>query len=378
MKRIIVTEEQVKKIVDLLINEQKPNDVNIKTLIGNTDGQRVSHAYLEKTYGLPNGSKYENYHYSANIKDVIEMSKNDENSSKFLSVFKPTNDYGNDVKNSYDYIKVNNEILNQPGSKVFNFLNGTVVASHNGLLALVRTMIDMDGVGSYMKITFGVSKEGDAAYNERGRGSGVFNSTQALNLNLDGLSETFADLSMNPNVLKNANTQYNSSSIEQIKNIAPKIINSLIKGIGYFVDYKYRNDVIKFLEPKGYIMTLNYDLNGVINKLVDLQKTPDFNELKKYNVNKQIALNNVSKEFFNDLGIKIKEAYVHNFKIYIENMMPENKDKILPLIQNIKLNITPIGNQHKLILSRGDFGRMIYDKTNTETKYQNVDPGKIK
>jgi hypothetical protein len=257
-------------------------------------------------------------------------------------------------------------------------LNGTVVASHNGLLALVRTMIDMDGVGSYMKITFGVSKEGDAAYNERGRGSGVFNSTQALNLNLDGLSETFADLSMNPNVLKNANTQYNSSSIEQIKNIAPKIINSLIKGIGYFVDYKYRNDVIKFLEPKGYIMTLNYDLNGVINKLVDLQKTPDFNELKKYNVNKQIALNNVSKEFFNDLGIKIKEAYVHNFKIYIENMMPENKDKILPLIQNIKLNITPIGNQHKLILSRGDVGRMIYDKTNTETKYQNVDPGKIK
>lgn len=378
MKKILVTEEQVEKIIEFIINEQTPNNVNIKTVIGNTDGQRVSHAYLEKTYGLPNGSKYENYHYSANIKDVIEISKNDENTNNFLSVFKPTNNYGNDIKNSYDYIKVNNEVLNQPGSKLFNFFNGTVVASHNGLLALVRAMVNMDGVGSNMKITFGSSKEGQEAYNERGVGSTVFNSTQALNVNLLGLSGAFAALSMNPSVLKNAKIQFNSMSTEEIKNMIPKIINKLIRGIGYFVDLKYENDVIKILEPKGYIMTLNYDLNDVINKLVALQKTMDFDDLKKYNPNKQIALNNISKSFFNDLGNKIKEAYGYNFKLYIENIIPENKDKLLPLIKNIKMGITPIGDYHKSILHLADGGRNVYDKTNTEKDIKNVEPGKIK
>ncbi len=73
MKRIIVTEKQAKLIIDRLISEQKNPEIRVKTVYGGTDANRISHTYLSKAYGLPDGAKHENYYYSANIEDVIAM-----------------------------------------------------------------------------------------------------------------------------------------------------------------------------------------------------------------------------------------------------------------------------------------------------------------
>ena len=74
MKKIIVTENQARLIVDNIISEQKPQQIDVKTVYAGTDANRISHAFLSKQYGLPNGAKHENYYYGANIKDVIAIS----------------------------------------------------------------------------------------------------------------------------------------------------------------------------------------------------------------------------------------------------------------------------------------------------------------
>ena len=356
MKRIIVTENQARLIIDNLISEQGTSQINVKTVYGGTDGQRVSHAFLEKTYGLPGGSKNENYYYGANIEDVIKISANPQNTSKFLSVFTLNDKYSNNTKDFYDYIEVNGQSLDQPGSKVFKFAKGTVYASHNGLLGLVRAMTTMGGVASNVKISFGASKKGPEAENERMVGSVTFNSNQALNktpaMNL--FTDGFASLSADPNLLKNTISVFKNYTVDQLKVYLPKRVNETIMGIGGFMDYDQKDSIIKILQPKGFITDLKYDLNPVMDQLIKLKNIPDTERADdsnkmEYNEGKRNQLNNISKTFLMDFVEKVKAAYIYNFKLYVEHFLPEDKDTILPLIPNTQFKIYPIGEWHHTI-----------------------------
>lgn len=353
MKRIVVTEKQARLIVDELISEQGTPQINVKTVYGGTDGQRVSHAFLEKTYGLPGGSKHENYYYGANVTDVIKMSADPQNASKFLSVFTLNEKYSDNTKDFYDYIEVNGQSLDQPGSKVFKFSNGTVYASHNGLLGLVRAMTNMGGVPTNLKISFGSAKKGAEAENERLVGSVTFNSNQALNktpaMNL--LTDGFASLSADPNLLKNTTSVFKNYTVDQLKTFIPKRINETIMGVGGFMDYDQKDNILKVLQPKGFIVDLKYDLNNIMDQLIALKRVPDAEREDDsvklaYNQDKRNQLNNVSKSFLMDLVEKIKTAYMFNFKLYVEHFLPEDKASILPLIPNTQFKIYPIGEWH--------------------------------
>ena len=127
MKKVILSEEQVKRVIDNILNEQSASE-----FAGGTDAQRIAHALLTKNFGLPDGANNESSYYGANIADVIKMSGTGDR-SKFLSVFKPANKYSEDPKFYYDSIFVNNEKLENSGTKAFRFVNGNVYAAHNGL-----------------------------------------------------------------------------------------------------------------------------------------------------------------------------------------------------------------------------------------------------
>lgn len=355
MKRIIVTEKQAKLIIDRLISEQKNPEIRVKTVYGGTDANRISHTYLSKAYGLPDGAKHENYYYSANIEDVIAMSADPKNSSRFLSVFRPLNAYMENPKDYIDYVQVNNDILDGSGTKVFRFYNGKVYAAHNGLLAITRAMVNLGGMGANLKISLGSSKSGEAATGERIVGSVAFNSNQALDREpmMNAFLDALTSLAVRPQFLKNTTSQFSDDNIQEIKNYVNEIAVLTITGIGGFMDNDKKDKIITELTPKGFITKFDYDFTNVIKQLEALQEVGDmikeggsYYEKPKYNEKKRQQLNNIGNNFLYDVVEKLKEIHNANFKLYVQNYLPEDQNQILPLISRTKFTTRSLGDWH--------------------------------
>ncbi len=357
MKRIVVTESQARLIVDSLISEQKTPEINVKTVYGGTDANRISHAYLSKQYGLPNGSKYENYYYGANIKDVIAISADPNNVSNFLSVFKPINAYDPKPTYYYDYIEVNGQNLDTSGSKVFRFFDGNVYGAHNGLLALARAMVNMGGAGANLKISFGSAKKGDAADKERIVGSVTFNSNRALDQSpiLNTLADNLTSIAINPKFLKGTTSNFGGYTTQQTKDYLNTLLTRIVIGGAGFMDTSKTDKIIADLTPKGFVTKVDTDLTNIVNQLEKLQSVEDmivdydYSSKPQYNINKKNQLNNISDTFFPDLIEKIKQAYMANFKLYVQNYLPEDQNRILPLIPNTRFVTRPLGNYHDFL-----------------------------
>lgn len=358
MKRIIVTEEQAKLIIDRLISEQKSPEIRVKTVYGGTDANRISHTYLSKAYGLPDGAKHENYYYGANVSDVIAISADPNNQSKFLSVFKPIEAYDKNPKDYYDYFEVNDEVLESSGSKVFRFYQGSVYATHNGLLALARAMVNLGGVGANLKISFGSKTSGDDASKERIVGSVSFSSNQALDrqpiLNL--LADNLTSIAVNPGFLKNTTSSFGEYTTQQTKDHLNQVLTFIITGVGGFMDGDKKDQIIAELTPKGFITKIDYDLNNIVSQLEALQSIEDmvrgeeyWDSKPKYNEDKRNKLNKISNSFFPGLIQKLKEIHDANFKLYVQNYLPEDQNKILPLIPNTKFTTRALGEYHHFL-----------------------------
>ncbi len=384
MKRIVVTEKQARLIIDNLISEQNVPQISVKTVYGGTDANRISHAYLTKEYGLPNGSKYENYYYGANIKDVLAISTDPNNVSRFLSVFKPTNAYDANPKDYYDYIEVNGQNLDTSGSKVFRFFDGTVYGAHNGLLALVRAMVNMGGTGANLKISFGSAKTGEEAVNQRIVGSVTFNSNRALDQSpiLNTLADNLTSIAINPTFLKNTTSNFANYNTQQIKESLNTILTRIITGQSGFMDLDKKDAIIADLSTKGFITKVDVDLSKIVSQLERLQSVEDmitdyeYSSKPQYNTNKKNQLNNISDTFFPGLIEKVKEIYINNFKIYVQNYLPEDQTRIIPLIPNVKFITRPLGNYHDFLFHSYRAGQV---QSGTQLKQQNktVASGKV-
>ena len=153
MKKIILTESQVKSVINNFINEQ---GATVNEFVAETDASKITHAMLSSSFGLPNGAQNETKFYVAQISKVIEQSTKDPKT--LLSIFTPYTPVTNDPKDDgdmggyFDYIEVYQApgkagvALETKGTKTFNFVSGLwVAASHNGLLAIKRLMDQMKG-----------------------------------------------------------------------------------------------------------------------------------------------------------------------------------------------------------------------------------------
>ena len=353
MKTLILTEEQVKRVVDLLVNEQQASEFS-----GGTDAQRMSHALLSKNFGLPDGANNENSYYGANIVDVINMSGTGER-TKYLSVFKPANKYSQDPKFYYDSIFVNNEKLENTGTKSFRFVNGNVYATHNGLLALARAMDHMGGRGGVLTISFGSKTTGKEAEMERTGGGVKYDSNRALNLNpaMNMLEELLVALSVSQEFRSMGNfvATKKDATNEQLITIVKNVINSIGIGVYGFMDATKREEVIKNLTPKGFITNVDFDITPFAQKLISLQQMPDkevdydTGKTTIYNEKKKNQLNTIGDSFEENLVNILKTTYMKNFQIYVENYLPNSSSQIIPLIKGVKFNYQGLGATHDRI-----------------------------
>jgi hypothetical protein len=77
-----------------------------------------------------------------------------------------------------------------------------------------------------------------------------------------------------------------------------------------------------------------------------------------------------------DLTAKIGEAYMQNFKLYVENLLPEDKDRILPLIPKVKIVSYEIGEWHDNMF-HSKFGGTIQTGSQLQQQNKKVGSGKV-
>jgi hypothetical protein len=353
MKTLIITEGQIKSVIDKIINEQQASEFS-----GGTDAQKITHALLSKNFGLPNGAEHENYYYGANITDVINVSASG-NRGKFLSVFKPANKYNEDPKGYLDSIFVNNDSLQNSGTKTFRFVNGNVYATHNGLLALARAMDHMSGRGGVLTISFGSSTVGKDAQSERVGGGVKFDSNRALNQKpvMHMLEEILVAISVSPEYRKTGtfvNVRKDMSN-EQLTTMLKNAISNVIIGVYGFMDVSKKDEIIQTLTPKGYQTNIEFDITQIIPKLITLQQVPDREDSEvmgkpgQYNKNKENQLNSIGNSFEGNLVNLIKTAYMKNFQLYVENYLPNSVNQITPIIKNVNFDFRGLGATHNFI-----------------------------
>ena len=350
MKKIVLSEQQIKKVIDTILNEQQASEFK-----GGTDAQKITHALLTKNFGLPDGGNHENYYYGANVTDVIKASESG-NRAQYLSVFKPFNKYNEDPKGYMDSIYVNNESLRDSGSKSFRFVSGQVFGTHNGLLSLTRAMDQMGGRGGVLTISFGSSTSGKAAESERMSAGVKFDSNRALNQTsiINSLENYLVFLSIHKNFKDKGlfiGVRKEMSNDELIAFIQ-KMLGFMSVGAYGFMDWSKKDEIIKNLTPKGFITNLDFDVTPFAQKLISLQNMPDFlpdNNTGQYTVYskpKQNQLNTIGDSFEENLLNQIKSIYMKNFQIYVENYLPNSASQIIPMIKNVRFDRKGLGECH--------------------------------
>lgn len=378
--KIILLEKQIKQLITkVAINEQQASE-----FAGGTDAQRITHAFLSKNFSLPDGSKHENYFYGANIKDVINMSKNNDR-NKYLSIFEPHNTYTknpNDVSHYMDSIYVNDDYLINSGSKTFTFTNGMVFASHNGLLALVRAMDHMGGNGGMLTISFGSNTSGKKSETERTGGGVNFNSDRAMNQgpSINGVNHTLVMLSISPYYRRFANfdgldiTLTNDKIIELVN----QKINNTVMGYSGFMDYNRSEEIVKNLIPKGYITKIDFDITPLAEKLISLQQINEEQvnsyggKNKFYNEDKKEQIESLSMSIEGGMVEKIKEAYLKNFEIYVKNYLPNSAAQLIPRINSVKFDHDWLSEWYYIAFNSWNGGsfQTSSNLTKKETKYK--------
>jgi hypothetical protein len=318
------------------LNEQMAGASEVSA---STDKNRISHALLSKSYGLPAGSEHETFYYVSDVFSILGQSRGDR--TAFLSQFKPLND-----TNTYvDYFSVGDQSLTNAGSKTFNFKqNAKVVASHNGLLALVRAMDRMKGSPSVLTITFSDNRQSQSV---------TFNSNKAFNISpgIVGLQNHLALLSIN-DISKSTlyNRTYTNSSTPQIEKMIGVYLNSFINGSVGFMDGERQDEILRNLIPKGFVTKLDFNLQPIINELKQLKQYPDFEE-GEISETKLGEINAINEKYTNQLLEKLKAVYTNNFKIYIENYLPNSKDELLNNLGKIYLKNYTLVDAYKSALT---------------------------
>jgi hypothetical protein len=335
MKKIILTESQVKSVINNFINEQ---GATVNEFVAETDASKISHAMLSSSFGLPNGAQNETKFYVAQISKVIEQSTKDPKT--FLSIFTPYTPVTNDPKDDgdmggyFDYIEVYQApgkagvALETKGTKTFNFVSGLwVAASHNGLLAVKRLMDQMKGKGGVATIGFQTKRNSEsvnlnvnAAYNAQPIINTIYFLLSQLSLK-NPEKTTYAEYSK----------KGNNSIIDLLNNIAQNVLT----GRGRFVDEAQKDTILPVMaKVKGFVTRENLDIDftSIGNKLISLQEIED-KDGRGTNPVKVAKITELNNEVNVLLG-KLKSGYINNFKLYVSTYLKNSSSQLLPTIDS--------------------------------------------
>lgn len=366
--RLIINESQAEKLIDKIVFEQ-----NMNIGRGGTDLRRAWHSVLSSKHGLPNGSDYENYTYIANIQDVIRESATN-NIKTFLSVFRPYQAYDNKNKKAYkDYVNINGEELTQQDiskkvNKTFNFTEGTVIASHNGLLAIARAMAGLRGNPGKITLQFGTQTDVDAGKEERFTQGVVYQSSttyEPINI-INGLLSLISIVAVNPQNRQLTATYSNTTnwSDDVLYKRIEMYINTIIIGANLFFDpQNITPETVKnTLSDKGFITKLDFDIKPMFDALRNLRNMEDKINNKDYNQNKYEAISKISSQYIPSLLAAMKPVYVNNLKLFGVNFLPEYQNEILKSADtkvNFPKNLNLANNHKTQFTSRGASGTRV-------------------
>lgn len=330
MKRLILTENQIKKIIDNIINEQSVGEISV-----GTDGSKISHKALS-SFGLPQ-SKSDNIYYSSDTASIIKQSSGPEN--QFLSIFKPSND----TKIYTDYLQVGDVILNSQGSKIFNFNgNQNVIASHNGLLSIVRAMKQFKGTPYVTTVNFGKSntktKEGET---ERETKTVQLNWAEALNPNMGGLDMAWIGLAVR--IPQYCRKGYIESVLWAQKNGVngfKESYNNLLCGLdlGGYADKTKTNEILNVLPKEGFITNFDYDLQPMYNALSQLRSESDYeggDDGNRADEEKAQKVEEIFLGYWGPLKEYLYKTYRNNLYVYVKHYLPNSYTQFVDQIRLI-------------------------------------------
>jgi hypothetical protein len=365
MKKIILLEEQVKKVIDKIIKEQS-GEISV-----GTDGSRITNSSLSG-FGLIKAAT-DNFYYSTTTAEIVKQSGGPENG--FLSIFKPISD----SKTYVDYLKIGDNVLSGQGSQVVDFnTNQQVIASHNGLLLIVRAMRQFKGRPFVTTFSFGKSKTTtDQGRMERETKVTEIDWANALKPPLGVMDLLWLGLSVVDS--KTSRPDYkviidraNQGGVNLFNKTYPTYMCGL--NVGGFADPTKKDEILNVLPKEGFILDFQYDLSKMYNAFNSLKSIEDYDE--DGNVNKQ-KLNKVDEmwnTYSGPLFDYILPIYKRNLLVYVKHYLPNSyvqyEKQINSIVYNNKFNASQWYG--KLVQKTGNITKSYGSTTNASVNQQTV------
>jgi hypothetical protein len=349
----ILKENQIKKIIGNILLEQQRDAMNYVDHFGSTSAVRVTHALLTTNFGLPDGANHENYYYTATTDAVLDNSKGS-TKENLLSIFQPYKQY--DPKTYVDYFSINNERLTNKGKKQFFLKRGDViVASHNGLLAIARAMINMKGKEGDLTINFGEITKNELAKPEMISRNIILDSEKVFDLStplraLQGVLAKYATTPYFYERLTFDNTGGLTSEQLDSSNFFQKRVYGIVSGINSFArfdDEETQDEVQNNLRQLGLKTNIGVDFNAMIDEIKTLQTMPDFYQMSKdINKEKMKKMDEIYGKYKKQLEDAIRATYIENFKLFVKTYLPKYQQSLFGRIDSITLQVEPLSKTY--------------------------------
>ena len=263
-------------------------------------------------FGLSGDPKtQENYSFISTFGDILSKSKG--SPEQFLSGFKPYKNMGSYL----DYLKIGDVEISGSGEQTFSNLNkGTsIIASHNGLLAIARLMKEL----KYYKPIEGTTITIGLGQTERETKRFYFDASVSANLEniLDSLAAITA-LYYIPNEFRDFVYYPNLDEIRHmdIKNLKQRIYSWVDSALCRFKpDIKMKTD--EFMSK--YRLKKIQDLPSLESKLNNLLNL-------KYKSITPLVLQGNPNEVWDEFVNELKKSYIENFRLFLINSGRQNVD----------------------------------------------------
>ena len=329
MRTLILTENQIKTVIDKILNEQA-GEISV-----GTDGSRISNASLSG-FGLPKAQN-DNFYYSTTTSDIVKQSSGPEN--QFLSIFKPMSD----AKSYVDYLKIGDKVLSGQGSQVFDFnTNQQVVASHNGLLSIIRAMRQFKGRAFITTINFGKSKTTtDQGRIERETKVTEIDWANALRPPLGIMDLLWVSLSIVDSKYSRPEYKGNIDRANQGGvNLFSKSYATYMCGlnIGGFADQTKKDEILTILPKEGFITDFQYDLTKMYSAFSSLKNMEDYDEDGNINEQKANKMDELWSTYSAPLFDYILPIYKKNLLVYVKHYLPNSYTQYEKQINSIVYN----------------------------------------
>jgi len=389
------------------------NNVRQNYYLGTTDIKPITNQYLNQNYGLPyKGGDDESTIYYSTIAGVMHCaSTNEEN--KFLSCFKQTE--GKVTKEADDYLRVITKTpktfdqeLKENGEMKFTFdfspafyeKNGTrgwqtgsadcgvIYASHNGLLAVARSMVNMKRVMQASNNDF--SKVGGIVYyklsdqNRLVGGASLqtqsFDISGYLNAIMEGLvlflfrtdtqdQNYYVRKLVNPNDVFDGfrDVMYNDADLT---NRIKQNLNNIANGKNIFLPKGQE----KIPQELGFKPFPVQEIDPIINQIKEISDLP---VNKEYN-NERIQLMNTAGTALNQLfKTKFLPVYSQNFLLFYNKYFPFGEENFTqPFYREDQIIGGLRRNFDGIIAGRG-WTEVKRDQPAAEKNQKNVKSGKL-